>query len=577
MLQPGREQLVGEIIDGKYHLTRYIGAGAFGVVYEAAETFAGEHVGRVAVKFIEPQDDAQRTSLVREIQALAQLNHGHVIAYRTSGVVQSGRLGGAFFIVTELADGSLADVMSSGDGAAVAQEAGIGSASALAHLETRGAVHRDIKPANILRAGGLWKIADLGLTRGVSGSFSTATGLKGTLGYMAPEVLDGQVGPASDVYSLGVTLLECLTGRLAHEGGTDGEFLRNLLTRPATIPQGLPDPWRHALPACLAREPRERCSAAELVSLLGATPSRPQTTPGAGTGSPSPSPVAQALVNRVHAPAAPPAPRPAQPAAAVRPVAAKPWEREGSHVGEEIEGPDGAVYVWVPPGEFMMGTAGVHAAGFWVRVFGSTDGYADERPAHRVRITQGFWLAKHPVTNRIYYEHCVAKGRVFPKESHQGDDHPVVCVTWDNAAAYCGEYRLSLPTEAEWEYAARGSEGTVYPWGNEWDKRKCCSAENTGPGGQTYPVGSFSTGASWCGAHDLAGNVWEWCADWWDDGYYEKSPNTEPKGPQTGQFRVVRGGGWYGVTSLCRSAARYRHAPPVRFANYGLRPVAVPR
>ena len=141
MLQPGREQLVGEIIDGKYHLTRYIGAGAFGVVYEAAETFAGEHVGRVAVKFIEPQDDAQRTSLVREIQALAQLNHGHVIAYRTSGVVQSGRLG-CVFIVTELADGSLADVMSSGDGAQCA--GGIGSASA-AHLGPRRGA-RDIKP-----------------------------------------------------------------------------------------------------------------------------------------------------------------------------------------------------------------------------------------------------------------------------------------------------------------------------------------------------------------------------------------------------------------------------------------------
>ena len=268
------------------------------------------------------------------------------------------------------------------------------------------------------------------------------------------------------------------------------------------------------------------------------------------------------------APPEPAAPAPAAPSG-------RPWEREGTRAGEEITGPDGGTYVWVPPGEFMMG---------------SEDGFDNEKPVHKVRITKGYWLSKCEVTNAQYKVFCEATGHRAPEQADWGEPvwrnggypsemarHPVVCVSWEDATAYCEHYGLRLPTEAEWEYAARGSKGTAYPWGNEWDQSKCCSEENTGPGGQTYPVGSFPAGASWCGALDLAGNVWEWCGDWYDTGDYQESPEIDPKGPQTGQYRVVRGGGWYNNATPCRSASRARGVPSRRSGNVGLRPVLVPR
>ena len=129
--------------------------------------------------------------------------------------------------------------------------------------------------------------------------------------------------------------------------------------------------------------------------------------------------------------------------------------------------------VWVPPGEFMMGSP-------------EGQGGANEHPQHRVHITKGFWVGKHEVTNAQYRAFCEATGREFPSSSDQGDDHPVVWVTWREAKAYCDHYGLSLPTEAQWAYAARGPEGRVYPGGDEWDPERLCWSENSGPGGVRF-------------------------------------------------------------------------------------------
>ena len=249
----------------------------------------------------------------------------------------------------------------------------------------------------------------------------------------------------------------------------------------------------------------------------------------------------------------------------------QPWERPGREAGQELVGPDGGIMVWVPAGEFVMGSAD-----------DDEDAWDNEKPAHIVRLTEGFWLAKHTVTNAQYRAFCETTGRQFPPRSDQGPEHPAVCVSWYDAAAYAEHHGLSLPTEAQWEYAARGPDSRRYPWGDQWDGKRLCWGETRGPGGRTFPVGSFPGGASWCGALDMAGNVWEWCTDWFDPRYYQSAPERDPPGPAEGisfrvppgQFqdcRVLRGGSWDLEPSYCRSAARNYDDPMRSFHQFGFR------
>jgi formylglycine-generating enzyme required for sulfatase activity len=236
----------------------------------------------------------------------------------------------------------------------------------------------------------------------------------------------------------------------------------------------------------------------------------------------------------------------------------KPWEVPGTKVGDEIVGPDGGTMVWVPAGSFMMGEEDIGNA---VTV-------------HQVRITKGFWLGKCTVTNAQYQRYGQAAGVDFPKDSNQGDKHPVVDVSWLDATAYCLRYGLSLPTEAQWEYAARGPEGRKWPWGKQWDEDKCCNIGNPGPKWKTFPVGSFPAGASWCGALDMAGKVFQWCKEWYDGPdckYYANSPAEDPPGPDAGTARVLRGGAWYCDADNCRSAFRFNDDPSNGYVGYGFR------
>ncbi len=237
---------------------------------------------------------------------------------------------------------------------------------------------------------------------------------------------------------------------------------------------------------------------------------------------------------------------------------AKPWEQPGAEVGDQIIGPDGGKMVWVPAGEFMMGSP-------------EGEGYPDEHPAHKVRITKGFWLGKCPVTMGQWRSYCQALDTRAGGATVVGNDHQAVGLSWYDAKAYCRHYGLTLPTEAQWEYAARGREGREYPWGNEWDPKKCCNDNNRGPDATTFPVGSFPAGASWCGALDMAGSFWQWCNDRWSNRYYADSPDIDPPGPDNGEYRVLRGGSWYIDATYCRSAYRDNGGPSYRCSNVGFR------
>lgn len=200
----------------------------------------------------------------------------------------------------------------------------------------------------------------------------------------------------------------------------------------------------------------------------------------------------------------------------------------------------GAPMVFVPSGEFLMGGVPTEHAD------------ADEQPQHSVYL-DAFWMDKYEVTN-AQYKRCVDVGRCrMPLSTEsatrklyygnpQYENYPVVTVSWDDARTFCEWAGKRLPTEAEWEKSARGTDGRIYPWGNAFDKSKANVGE--GSRGDTTAVGSYPTGASPYGVMDLAGNVWEWVQDWYDPDYYGKSPRNNPVGPPSGTYRTTRGGSW---------------------------------
>ena len=194
------------------------------------------------------------------------------------------------------------------------------------------------------------------------------------------------------------------------------------------------------------------------------------------------------------------------------------------------------------------------------------------------------------MTNAQYGEFMKVTGRSAPGYWNDSlfsqPDQPVVGVTWYDAEAYCKWAGKRLSTEAEWEKAARGTDARVYPWGNDFDcKRGNFDDETkydsyTVPGGagcdgyvETAAVGSFPSGVSPYGVHDMAGNVWEWVNDWYDSGYYSQSPSRNPTGPTSGSYKVLRGGSWGHRQSeqYLRSASRDGLGPALRASDLGFR------
>jgi formylglycine-generating enzyme required for sulfatase activity len=261
---------------------------------------------------------------------------------------------------------------------------------------------------------------------------------------------------------------------------------------------------------------------------------------------------------------------------------------------------DEMVMLYVPAGQFEMGSdrEAVAYARQLCRAYGGDTAiaacspavFANEGPAHTVSL-DGFWIDRTEVTNG-QYRRCEEAGACQPpqergsytRSSYYGDsayaDFPVIWVTWQQAADYCAWAGARLPTEAEWEYAARGPEGRLFPWGNAFDGTRLnyCDANCTGGPNDptiddgyadTAPVGSYPAGASGCGALDLAGNVREWVADWF--GRYPSADQVNPAGPASGESRIPRGGSWLDTTDDVRSANRGENSPDYARHKVGFR------
>jgi len=239
---------------------------------------------------------------------------------------------------------------------------------------------------------------------------------------------------------------------------------------------------------------------------------------------------------------------------------------------------DGMVMAYISAGEFQMGS-------------NEND---DEKPVHSVYL-DAFWMDVTEVTNAMYASFLNSEGNqqeggvswlsetasVRIQDESGGwkaqvgyEKHPVVYVSWYGAQAYCVWAGRRLPSEAEWEKAARGGlEGKTYPWG---DEEPTCErgAQNSAQfggceGGDTAPAASF--GANGYGLFDMAGNVWEWVADWYSDTYYQSSSKNNPAGPASGEYRVLRGGSWGYVAGNLRAADRFRDFPVIRGDDVGFR------
>jgi len=238
-----------------------------------------------------------------------------------------------------------------------------------------------------------------------------------------------------------------------------------------------------------------------------------------------------------------------------------------NNLGEYVNPKDGSEMVLIPEGEFLMG---------------SDEGYPSERPAHRVFLSE-FCIAKNLVTNAQYqrfvfdtgypipyvddpraeWANWDREGRTFPPGRA---DHPVVLTAWVDAVAYCEWAGVRLATEAEWEKAARGGlEGRLFPWGDEISHELANYDNQDG----TTAVGAFP--ANGYGLHDMAGNAWEWVADYYDAKYYSHSPPRDPRGPERGSSRVLRGGCWMLFARYCRTSYRFRNSPNFRASLIGFR------
>lgn len=235
---------------------------------------------------------------------------------------------------------------------------------------------------------------------------------------------------------------------------------------------------------------------------------------------------------------------------------------EGDAGATKVNPVDGAEMVYVPAGSFVMGADPSE-------IPDATRKYFENAPRRRVTLS-GFWIYKNVVTVAQYRAFCNATGYSMPIAPAWGwkDDNPIVDVSWYDAMSYARWAGVALPTEAQWEKAARGSDGRAYPWGNQWDPALCVhSKSNLGDLGGTRKVGSCPGGASPYGVLDMAGNVWQWCADWYDQNYWttNASRTSDPVNQSTGAMttRVLRGGSWYDCDSAAfRSPFRLSSTAP---------------
>ena len=523
---PRRVLPPGTAISDAYTLENVVGEGAMGVVYRATD-----HVRqrRVAIKTLHSSllgDASIRRRFAREARLSLRWSHPHVVAaydfIEHEDVVA---------LVLELIDGpTLEEHLSRWSTALPLGELRplfFGLLDAMGEAHRRGIVHRDLKPQNILlsmRDTGIHpKVTDFGIAKVLAGTSYTMTGVMlGTCQYMAPEQVktSERLDHRADIYALGVLLYRAVTGRLPFETDNHYEMMLAHVERPPPPPSqyaaNVPAELERLILDCLSKDRRAR------------------------------PPDCKTLRERLEAALAD-----------VAPARASERARE---LPPSIHEADGSELLRIEGGPFAHG------------------------PNRRTVHVDTFYLARHPVTNRqfvsflqttSYRPEDGADGR-FLAHFRGGQcpaallDHPVVFVSWLDATAYCRWAGRRLPSEAEWEKAARGTDGRRYPWGRD-DPSEHHANYGKPVGGHTTAIAQHPAGASPYGCEDLAGNVWEWCEDCDSPRFYLQGPSHNPRntaGAATASH-VVRGGAYGFDARSLRTYARNALQPHFRLEYLG--------
>jgi serine/threonine-protein kinase len=618
---------------GPYVLERELGRGAFGQVWKALHVEQG---GAFALKIVSSRaaDPTRRRRFENEVTGQARLDHPGIArihatlevpnAYACAMDLVDGR---SLSELVALAPGGLEWRR----GVALLAKVG----RAVDHAHSRSVLHRDLKPQNILvRAGDDPVVVDFGLARLLDQESSlTKTGaLVGTPLYIAPEMLDGEFRPEGDVYALGAILAFVLTGRPPIEAPSVPELLIRIASGEAR-PLGPPVPAavERIRARAMAVDPRARYAtagalAADLERALVQTgaPRRPVVPLALAALALAVAAAALAFLRpssrgEPPPPAPAPAPAPARAATDDEPASLPAGVVHGDRPGELKNAKDGTVLLYVPAGRFRMGTGG---------------GAARESPVHEVALS-AYFIARYETRYDQFAAFVRETGYVTDaeREGHgllrvpngQGDgmlveghlvsgaswrhpggrapppgDHPVSSVSWADAVAYARWAGLRLPTEAEWERAAAWDaerrEPSRFPWGRETPDAPPIRANHrdasflaarpefldptekrrTADDGwvTTSPVGAFPAGASPIGALDMAGNVWEWCQDVWDDDFYKKKeamapdPVSESGNPM---MRAIRGGSFTTPPAVLAAACRGHDLAAASYDDVGFR------
>ena len=488
----------------KYEIIATLGSGAYATVYRARDLELGREV---ALKVLKPGLVADETALARfrrEAQVLASLVHPHI-----AFLWDMGQEAGYYYLALRyIAGPSLKQRLAQNGplGWEEVLQVTTQVAEALDFAHARGLLHRDVTPGNILlgkEEGAV--LTDFGLVKALdhTGLTTTSSGFAGTPAYIAPEIWRGQpASPQTDQYALVCVLVEMLTGQALFAAPNPPAIMARHFAAPdlpAAWPPGAPPALSTALRKALAQDPSARfAKAGELALALRKTaPLRPH--------------LAASL--------------PAQP-----------------------DNPAGIEWVEVPAGNFL---------------------YGDTK--EKMHIRKPFLIGKYPVI-QAQYQRFIDANSDHPVPYAEGDankpynwdrqarrcppgkeNHPVVLVSWRDAQSFCRWANCRLPTEPEWECAARGADGRIYPWGEDWVPGKYANSAEIKIS-ETTPVDEFPAGVSPCGAWDMSGNVWEWTASLFDQKNY-----------------VLRGGAWNEGGNHLRAATRNAYPPGVTGYFIGFR------